>query len=528
MGVYVNSREITNPFQNIRNISSNLVVVLLNMLISLWYTPFLVRGLGSELFGFIPLATSVTNFLGIITLSLNTTSGRFLTIELGKNNTSRANQIFNTTLVGSLFLISFTIPFALGLVILIPNLFNVPVEITTVVQFLFIGNITAFYLTTLRSNFLVASFAKNRFDLRNIIDMAARLGQIILIVLLFYFYSPKLVHIGIGVVVSGIIGLIGNYSLWKKLLPALRLNFRAFKKQLLRPLMGTSLWVFIFQIGSTLFMSTDMLVANRILDLRTAGMFGALLVIPKNLQIIARSVGSVWGPTILTKFSRSDLDGMDNVVLYTVKLIGFTIALPVGLIVGLAKPFLTIWLGPEFEIMTWILVVMVLHLSVNLVSAPFLNIQVTLNKMALPAVFNLVLGAAYYLLAVVFSRLIGPMGIVTAGALTLTVDNFIVMPVYTARIMGRKWWYYLQRLFPIIVATLVVAIPAYITTLIFPITLLISLLLIGAIVTCIYLPLTYRIGLSGEEREMVVNILVKIISGIPGLNRFGRRDDPLD
>lgn len=513
------SKSSLSPLQNIRNISSNLALVLFNLLISLWYTPFLVHGLGSELFGFIPLANSVINFLGIITLSLNTATGRFLTIELGKNNTTRANQIFNTTLTGSIILISSTLPIAMGLVILVPNLFNVPVYYVPDVRFLFIGTICAFFLTTLRSNFLVATFAKNRFDLRNIVALIARIGQIVIIVILFRLKTPSLLHISLGAIVASILSFIGDYSLWKRLLPGLRVNFRAFRKKLMNPLMSTSVWVLVYQIGSTLFINTDMLVANRTLELSTAGMFGALLVIPKNLRIMASAVGSVWAPTFLTKFSNSDLKGMDSIVLYTVKLIGFTIALPVGLIAGLAKPFLKTWLGAEYAIMTWVLVVMICHLSVNLISIPFVNVQVTLNKMALPAIFSLTLGVANYILAVNLSRVIGAMGIVAAGGLMLTANNFLIMPLYAARIMNLNWWHYLRRLLPIILATLGVAIASYALTLLFPSPSLFSLLLMGFSISCVYLIITYRFGLSGDERDLVIDILGRIFSDLPGQKR---------
>jgi O-antigen/teichoic acid export membrane protein len=283
--------------------------------------------------------------------------------------------------------------------------------------------------------------------------------------------------------------------------------------------MSTSLWVFIYKIGTTLFANTDMLVANQTLGLKTAGMFGALLMIPKNLRVIGQALGSVWGPTFLMKFSNSDIKGMDQVIQRTVKLIGFSMALPVGLIAGLAKPFLVTWLGPEYEIMSWVLVVMVVHLSVNLISTPFLNIQVTLNKLALPAGFSLVLGVINFFLAVSFSRVIGAMGIVAAGALTLTTDNLIIMPIYTANIMDKKWWHYLHKMTPVMISALGVALSSYLTTLIFPLINLFSLLLVGTIISSIYLPIIYLFGLSASDREMIIDLLVNSISGFPGLNR---------
>jgi membrane protein EpsK len=517
-----------DPIQNIRNITSNLIIFAFNLVISLWYTPFLIRNLGSELFGFIPLATSTINFLGIITLSLNTSAGRFLTIEIGKNNTKRANQVFNTTLVGSLILISSTIPIAVGLVLLVPKLFNVPLNYIHHVQYLFIGTILGFFITALRSNFSVAAFVKNRFDLRNLVSLVARIGQIVIIVFLFRIYSPSLLHISISVVALGFLSFIGDFYLWKRLLPDLKVNLYTFRRKLMDPLLSTSLWVFFHEIGSIIFLNTEMLVANRTLTLGIAGMYGALLVIPKNIRIVAQAVGSVWGPSLLTKFSRSDFSGMDKVVRYAVKLTGFTIALPIGGLIGMARPFLVIWLGPEYEVMTWVLVVMICHLSVNLISSPFLNVQVTLNKMTLPAITSLVLGILNVILAVILSRSIGAMGIVFAGALTLTLNNFVFKPIYAAKIMGRKWWHYIQILLPIIATTLGVGLISYSSVQILRKPSLIKLLTMGVAISCIYLPIAYRIGLSENERGLVLEMLIRMTSGIPVINRVLKRFIPKD
>lgn len=500
-----------NAAQSLKNIGSNTALVVINILISFWYTPFLIHNLGNERFGFVPLTDSVIQFFSILTLSLNTATGRYLTIELEKNNQTRSNQIFNTTLVGTFLLITLAFPIAILLVFLAPEVFHVPESYAVDVQILFIGTISAFFLTTLRSNFSVATFAKNRFDLRNIVTLLARIGQVVVIILLFQCYSPSLLHVSIGALSAGILAFIGDYALWKKLLPMLKVSLKTFKKNHFRALMQTSVWMLIYQIGFMLFLNTDMVVANQTLALSTAGMFGALLVIPKNLHILSRAVGGVWGPTFLARFSQSDYQGMDKIVQYSVKIIGFSIALPIGLLSGLSRPFLTLWLGSDYEIMAGILVLMIVHLSVNLITAPYFNIQVSLNKIAFPSLINLILGVANFFFALILSRQIGVIGIVLAGALLQTIKNLIVMPIYTAKIMHLVWWRYVLGLLPILLITLGIAAAAFGLAFIFPIRTFAGLIWLGTLVSGGYLWAVYQIGLSSHEKEMVWDIFRRFL-----------------
>ena len=99
------NRLIKNQTQNsqfLSNISSNLAVYVVNLLLAMWMTPYLIGKLGVALFGLIPLANSVTSYLSLLTLSLNGAVGRFLSIDLQKGDLHSANRTFNTSLLGVL------------------------------------------------------------------------------------------------------------------------------------------------------------------------------------------------------------------------------------------------------------------------------------------------------------------------------------------------------------------------------------------------------------------------------------------
>ena len=494
--------------QHFRNLISNGILVIINVLVSLWYTPFLIRNLGSEMFGFIPLADSVTYFLGILTLSLNISLGRYLTIEMEKGETARANQIFNTTLFCTLLIISITVPIAIILVFFIPQIFNVPFGQERNVQLLFLGTIGAFFLTTVQLNFSTATFARNRFDLKNIISLTARVGQVITVLTLFTLKSPDVVSIGIGALIAATLSIIGDFFLWKRLLPELGLGRRFINKELIPELLKTGIWMLIYQSGFIIFLSVDMLVANKVLSLSLAGMYGALLILPKNLRILANAVGGIWGPVTLSRFSKADFTGMDSVVRFSIKTIGLICAIPIGLLAGLSSPFLTLWLGESFNSMTWVLILMVLPLSVNLITTPFYNIQLTMNRIKLPAIMGLVLGASYYFLAKRFALSFGPIGIATAGAITLTLNNLLFSPIFTAVIMKLKWWHYLVRLLLITIAPISIALTTYFVNKIFPARSLFDLLLMGLVISLLYLVIIFYCVLSKKEKGLIVNTII--------------------
>src|SRR5262249_24646763 len=97
------------------NLVSNVAQLVLTMIVGAWYVPFLVRRLGPAAYGLIPLASSITSYMALITLALNSAVSRYLTIAIEQQDHERANLIFNTSFWGNLGLtLLLLLPAALG------------------------------------------------------------------------------------------------------------------------------------------------------------------------------------------------------------------------------------------------------------------------------------------------------------------------------------------------------------------------------------------------------------------------------
>jgi membrane protein EpsK len=165
------------------------------------------------------------------------------------------------------------------------------------------------------------------------------------------------------------------------------------------------------------------------------------------------------------------------------------------------------WLGTGFESMAWVMIVMIIHLSVNLITSPFFNIQMSLNKIKQPALVNVALGVIYFYLAYRLSQRLGPIGIAIAGAFSLSLSNLIFSSIFTARIMKLKWWHYFCRLLIIGIVPIIVAIASYFLEAVFAARSLLDLFWIGVFISVIYVTIIYFGILSKKEKGVVSEII---------------------
>ena len=187
------NRLIKNQTQNsqfLSNISSNLAVYVVNLLLAMWMTPYLIGKLGVALFGLIPLANSVTSYLSLLTLSLNGAVGRFLSIDLQKGDLHSANRTFNTSLLGVLAIALVLLPLLAIFSFLVPRIFHIPSGETRSAQFLFFFILLSFLITQIGAGFSVSSWAKSRFDLRNRILIFSNVLRLVVIVSFFTWMKP--------------------------------------------------------------------------------------------------------------------------------------------------------------------------------------------------------------------------------------------------------------------------------------------------------------------------------------------------
>lgn len=474
--------------QFLPNVLSNGTVFLIDILIGIWFTPYLVRNLGVASFGLVPLAQSLTSYLNLIRLSLNSAAGRFLTIELEDKDVNAANITFNSVLFGNGGLVLFTLPLVIAFVFISTDIFNIPQGQEQSARVLFAATLISYLIMFIRSSFSISSWAKNRFDLRNIVIATDRMLRIGTVVLLFSLVNPRLIHVGAGTFLAALVGMTGDVFLWRKLTPQLRIQISNFKLAKIRKLLDMGGWLVVDQVGGLLFLNIDLILANVLLGVEIGGGYGTIILFPNTLRRLAQTISSVLTPTILAKYAQKEMDIVKGISKRAVRLMGLAMALPIGLLCGLGKPFLYLWLGPAFQRYFGLLVLTTAHLIINLSVFPLFGLNIALNKVRLPGIMTFGMGVINVLSAVFFVRMgWGALGIAAAGAITLTLKNAFFTPIYAALIQRLSWFTYIKDMIPGILATLLIGLGAYSLTHIIQINSWLPLIGLGVAIGLIYI-----------------------------------------
>lgn len=493
------------------NIVANTLQFVIQTAILILFTPYLIRTLGWGVYGLIPLINSMTAYITLVTLSFNSAVGRFITVAIEQDRNNDANAYFNTSLFSVLSVVSVFAVANLFLAVHADKLIKVPTGLAMESRWFFFLAVTAVLLMEVSAVFDVATYCRNRFDLRNAILIGTQLmGRILIILILFSLFKPRLAFVGIGLVVTALLALTSTFLVWRKLLPMLYITLHAFQWHVLRQIIDTSGWIIINQIGTLFLLCIDLIVVNRLYGPVQSGPYATLAQISAALRSFAGVMANIFAPTIIMHFARGHLEEM---ILYTrraIKFLGLIMALPIGILCGLAHPFLVLWLHkPEAGQYALLFVLMIFHLTINLGYLPLHNIPFATNNVRLPGIVQIIAGVLNLCLAVIFAKVFGwgIYGVAFAGVLVLSLRNLCFTPYYASYIIKQHPLLFLREVLPLGLVTLVLSGCGWLISLFIPITSTLRLLMASGVLMCVYLVIVWGIVLTSEERRVVRELL---------------------
>ncbi|KKG75444.1 lipopolysaccharide biosynthesis protein [Methanosarcina mazei] len=492
-----------------KNISMNIIFFLINILIGIYLVPYYIDKLGVASYALIPLATSITSYVGLVTDSLSTSVSRYLTVDLQRKNFEKANVIFNTALFGMLGIALLSIPLIIFVSYFAPPFFKVPDSQINDASMLLLGTLISFYISTISGVVGVSLFAYNRLDIQCFLKIVNLLVRVVVILLLFFEFDPKLSHIGLANIIASISVFMMTVYFSKKINPHQKSSFSYFKLSKLKDIASTGNWLVVNQIGSLLFLQIDLIVVNKLFGTAAGGEYGALLVWSQLLRSTAGLLAGVLTPIIFTYYATNQFDKMIATSKSSVKFMGILMAIPIGCLCGFAPQILSIWIGSEFSRLSPLMWVLLGHLIINLSVLPLFPINVSFNKVRIPGLVTLFMGAGNFVLAIIIPYITGwgYYGVAIAGAIMLTLKNSLFIPWYATKVLGVSKNTFYKSMLPGIISMLLIACVTVIINYLINISSLFSLVSVCLGITIVYLSIVWTLGLSISEHEAIKSFI---------------------
>lgn len=426
------------------NLVSQIIVFMVSMGINFILTPFILKSLGNEAYGFVGLTNAIVSYAAVITLAINSMAGRFVAYEWHRGDVKTANCYYSSVIASNVF---FTILVLILSSVFILNLelfLDVPKHLKDDVRLTFLFYFLNFCVGLFNAIFSVAIFLKNKLFLLSIRNAISSLILALLIFLLFLSFRPLIAYIAISALIASIFVLFSTLRVAKKITPELKFSISNFSFNAIKTLLKSGIFTSFNALNRILLTGMDLFIANVYLGANMTG----ILAVSKATPIVAESfvaqISGIFTPKFIEIFSKNDTALLVKEAIFSVRLTAFLIIAPICVFVVFGREFYTLWLSfkDQSEIGLIYEISMITLVPILLISFvfPLFNIDTATNKLMRPAVANTILGVGTILsqIAILKFTNYGIYGIVVVGAVLYSLRIFIFDPINAALNLNLK------------------------------------------------------------------------------------------
>ncbi|PBS88439.1 hypothetical protein A8112_25835, partial [Escherichia coli] len=244
-------------------------------------------------------------------------------------------------------------------------------------------------------------------------------------IMFVYLSEINLTKIGISIVLSELFYLIYVIITWKVLTPQLSLQIGFFRKDKVKRLTSFSGWILFDQIGSILFLKTDLILVNSLSGSKANGEYSIATQFSDLLRSLAGLVAGSLGPMMVILYEEKKLEELTSLTITFVKFLSLTIAIPIIILCVYSKEILELWLGSGFVFLSPLICIVTLPLIINLGTLPILSINIAVKKIQVPALINFFLAIVGIIGSVVLFKTttLGYYAVAISYVITLTIKN---------------------------------------------------------------------------------------------------------
>lgn len=439
------------------NMIAQIVAFCTNIGISFFLTPFIVKNVGKEAYGFVGLSNDFISYAQILTVALNSMAGRFITISINKKDKYSANKYFTTVIIANIILsIIIIIPFSF-IIININNILNIPNNILNDVRFLYSCVFINFIISILGSVFSIATFAKNRLDMSSIRNIEANFIKVIVLVILFSMFKPSVWYIGLATLVSTIFIIYTNIKYTNRLLPEINVKKEYFDLKYLKELLSAGIWNSLTRLSSILNSGLNLLITNIFVGATAMGVLSIARTIPNMILSIFAMLSNTFAPQLTISYAKNDLNEIKEQLFLSMKILAIIASIPICLLVIYGDSFFLLWV-PEQDanILHLLSIIISFELIFALPLESLWNIFTVVNKVKVSSIFFFIFSILTIITLFIELYFINDLNLkllIIAGTSSFwgSIRSLTFLPIYGARCLNLKW----NTFYPLIIKNVI-------------------------------------------------------------------------
>lgn len=360
----------------------NYLNLIVGNLIPIFYTPIMLNLLGQNEYGLYKLASSFSGYLSLMSLGIGSAVSRYLiksNTENGKEEEQKYFGLFNI-----IFKIIGILTFIVGVVLTLcldlfysDSLSVDELKTMKILVFMIVCN-TAFSLSFSPYVSIVNAHEKFIFiQITNIITTCAI--PALNIVLLYLGFAS------VGLVTSSLVMNIcinASYIFFTRRKLDIKPVYNGMPTNLLKEILQFSFWVFLSNIISQLYNTTDTILIGAIPALATTGVaiYNVGTTFSNIVNSLTMGISTLLSPKInKLVFSNATNDDLNNIAIRTGRIQSYIISLLVSGFIAFGEPFINFYAGNGYEDAYLVAIFIMIPNIIPMIQSVYLNILIAKN-----------------------------------------------------------------------------------------------------------------------------------------------------
>ena len=492
----------------------NYVVIILNTVVGLLYTPYMLRMMGQSEYGLYSLVASVIAYLTVLDLGFGNAIVRYTAKFRAEKKTEEQYEMFGMFFL--LYLVIGIIAFGIGLGLYfnVGTLFGntmtaVELDRARIMMLLLVANLAFTFPMSIWGSIIQAYedfvFQKSLNIFRIILNTA------VMICLLHFGY--KAVAMVVVQTIFNVLTLVLNFIYCRRKLNIhIYFRFKHFHWGFLKEVAIYSFWIFLNAIMDRVYWSTGQFVLGATVGTAAVAVFAIAIQLEGMYMQFSTAISSVFLPKVTamvaTNRSRKEIS---DLFIRTGRMQYIVLAYILSGFIIFGRQFIELWAGAGYTDAYIISLLFFIPLTVPLIQNLGITILQARNEMKFRSVLYIIIALVSLAMQIVLTRFFGGIGCAMGVSGALVVGQILIMNVYYQRRQDldiKTFWKEISKMS--IIPIVLIFSSMLVIRHFFALDSWGKLILGIAAFSLVYIPLFFRFSMTDDERNLFISMFHKI------------------
>lgn len=478
---------------------------------SFFLTPYIIKNVGKEAYGFVGLANNFISYIGIITAALNSMASCFITNKIHQEDYRGANGYITSVFFANVIMAIPVTVLGTIIIVYIDKIVNISPEFLPDIRVLWSLLFANFIIELITNVFGVATYAKNRLDLSSFANMGANLLKVVILILSFICFEPHVWYLGLSTLVCSLFCIFCNINYTKKLLPFTEIKKKYIDLHKIMKLISSGIWNSIGKISSILTDGLDLLIINLFVGAAAMGTVSIAKTVPTLILSFFGMLAGIFMPQLNISYAKNNFTDMRNQLLFSIKMLGMISSIPIACLYAYGDIFFSLWVPGENSILLQKLAILsAAEFPFILMLEPIWNVFTVMNKIKYSTLFLISNSIAstiitFILLFFVDDITVKMYIVVGVSSLVAIVRAWTFIPIYTSRCTKIKVWEFYRAIIKNVIVLIFGTFISILARFVFKTDSWIKLIIICCLTATVMLVINYIVILNRNEKNMFIN-----------------------